>query len=243
MTSSATIRQANAAVLARHSELNRAAREIVLAIGLLETGYGVDGSWTFADGTPSYNWGGLVGTGTAGPLVHGDHAPDGTPVEYKFQAFHNMDEAFDAFYNVWARGDVGGVGHPEVDHEVSVLEAASRGDARAVATTMYAHGYYGGIGGSAQDRIDTYAKAIAGASKTVASAIGEPNDVVLSARGETATNQALMGPLVATRARAAAIAGGIGAAAVMAFSVPALPALAGASALYYLLRRSRKKAP
>lgn len=240
--SSATIQKANAVVLAKRPELNRAARQIVLAIGQLETGFGVDGSWLFEDGTPSYNWGGLVGAGTNGSLVHGDHNPDGSPVEYKFQAFHTMEEAFEKFFSVWSRGDISGVGHPDVTHEPTTLPAAARGDARAVATTMYAHGYYGGVAGGADDRIDAYAKAIDGAAKTVAAALGEKSDVVLSAKGAPAvsTAQKLMGPLIKTRAKAGAIASALGGIAVLAFSAPVVPALAATAAVYYVLRRDRK---
>lgn len=236
MTTAATIREADAVVRAHRPELNAAARHIVLAIGLLETGFGVDGSWLFEDGSPSYNWGGLVGAGTNGSLVHSDHAPDGTPVEYKFKAFDNMGEAFSAFYATWSHGDVKGIGHPDVKHEETVLPAAGRGDARAVATTMYAHGYYGGVKGNADDRIDAYAKAIDGAARTVSAALGEKSGVTLSTKG----SDKKLGPIVATRTKAAAIAGGLGALAWLALSAPVLPVVVGAGVLYHVLRRDRK---
>ncbi len=235
MTRSATIQKANAVVLARRPELNRAARQIVLAIGLLETGFGVDGAWLFEDGTPSYNWGGLVGKGTNGSLVHGDHNPDGSPTKYSFKAFHNMDEAFDAFYTTWSRGDIAGIGHPDVTHEPTTLAAAARGDARGVATTMYAHGYYGGVAGDAAARIDAYAKAIDGAARTVAAALGETSDVKLDA-GAGVTSKVLA-PLVATRTKAAALAGGLGAVAVVALSAPVVPAIVASGVLYHALRK------
>lgn len=236
MASAATIRQADAVVRSHHSGLNAAARHIVLAIGLLETGFGVDGSWLLEDGTPSYNWGGLVGSGTAGSLVHKDRNPDGSPTEYKFKAFNNMGEAFDAFYATWSHGNVKGIGHPDVKAEETVLPAAARGDARAVAATMYAHGYYGGIAGKADDRIDAYAKAIDGAARTVSAALGEKSGVTLSAKGSG--NK--LGPLVATRTKAAAIAAGLGTAAYLALSAPLLPVAIGAGLLYHVLRRDRK---
>lgn len=176
--SSSVISQANA-IITSSTDWNAAERQIALAIGLLETGFGVDGSWLFDDGTPSYNWGGLVGTGTRGTLSHGDKDASGASTTYGFKAFNSMQEGFDAFKATWTRGDMSGVGH-DIVHEESVDDPASRGDALGVATTMYAHGYYTGAGGTDQDRINAYANAIVGAAQTVANALGEPLAVQLS---------------------------------------------------------------
>jgi len=226
VTTSATIRQADAVVRRRQPSLNAAARQIALAIGLLESGYGVDGSWVFEDGTKSYNWGALVGKGTAGSIDHGDKTADGAPTSYLFKAFRSMDEGFDAFFATWSRGDISGIGHPEVVHETTTLPPASRGDARGVATTMYAHGYYTGVKGTADDRIDAYANAIVGAARTVANAIGEPLAVTLSAKPIASSLQA---------GTAAVVLG----AASLAVGAPFVAVGAIAVGTYWLLRRMR----
>src|SRR5574341_833403 len=115
-------------------------RHMALAIGRLESDFGVSGSWRMPGGVPSFNWGALTGKGTAGSLTHGDNAADGTPITLDFQAFHTMSEGFDAFRKVWTRGDV--AGDKSIPHEPTVIDAASRGDALSVARTMYAHRYY-----------------------------------------------------------------------------------------------------
>jgi len=157
------IKQANAVVLANAPQLNRAQRHEAIAIGNFETGFGVSGTWLFDDGTPSYNWGGLVGTGTRGPLTHGDVAPDGTPVKYGFQAFNSMDEGFRAFLRTWSKADT--------------LDAASDGDAIGTARAMYGHHYFGGTKGTDEDRIQLYGKGIYNGSVEAAKILGEPISV------------------------------------------------------------------
>lgn len=173
--SSDTIAQANS-IIVNSTDWNAAQRQSAVGIGILETDLGVGGSWLKPDGTPSYNWGGLMGSGTDGFIVHGDVNPDGSPIEPTphFKAFHTMQEAFDAFRATWTRGDVAGLGHPDIAHEEFVDDPASRGDALGIATTMYAHGYFGGVGGSDQDKINKYATAIVNGAKQVAAALGEP---------------------------------------------------------------------
>jgi len=185
--SSDAIKEANATVNASGRGLNRNARQMAIAIGFLESCFGLPGlhcgdSWQKEDGTPSYNWGALVGSGTDGSIEHKDNAPDGTPVVYNFKAFNTMGEGFSAFLSTWARSDVSG--DKTIPHEETVLDAATRGDAYNVAKTMYAHRYYGGtptgagawhpsMGSDDERRIQTYANAIVGAARTVAGALGE----------------------------------------------------------------------
>lgn len=168
--SASLIKQANAVVLANAPQLNRAQRHEAIAIGNFETGFGVSGSWLFDDGTPSYNWGGLVGKGTNGSLTHGDRAPDGTPVTYGFQAFNSMDEGFRAFLKTWSRapGDS--------------LDAASEGDAIGTARAMYGHHYFGGTKGTDEDRIQLYGHGIYNGAVEVANVLGEPVSVSLVER-------------------------------------------------------------
>jgi len=158
--SSDLVRQADAVVRANAPQLNAAQRQMALAIGALETGFGVSGTWLFDDGTPSYNWGGLVGSGTAGSLTHGDINPDGTPTSMGFQAFNNMDEAFRSFLRTWSKP--------------GNQEAAITGDALATARSMCANGYFGGTRGTAEDRAQLYAKGILSTAKVIASQLGEP---------------------------------------------------------------------
>jgi len=158
--SSDLIRQADAVVRANAPQLNAAQRQMALAIGILETGFGVSGDWLFDDGTPSYNWGGLVGSGTAGSLQHGDIDPTGKGTHYGFQAFNNMDEAFRSFLRTWSKP--------------GNQEAAITGDALATARSMCTNGYFGGTKGTAEDRAQLYAHGILNSAKTVASQLGEP---------------------------------------------------------------------
>lgn len=153
------VRKANDAVRAVAPQLNDAQRQLALAIGAFETGFGVSGSWLFSDGTPSYNWGGLVGSGTAGSLSHGDRTPTGEPTTYGFMAFNNMQEGFAAFMRTWARADT--------------IAASAAGDALGVARAMCTHAYFGGVTGTAEDRAQAYAKGIHGTAQTIASQLGE----------------------------------------------------------------------
>lgn len=175
-----TVREANAIIESR-TDWGLAQRLAALAIVRLESDFGVSGSWLMIDGSPSYNWGALTGSGTAGSISHGDNAPDGTPVTYNFQAFHNPAEAFDSFRRTWTRGNVSG--DKDIPHERTVEAAAARGDAYNVAKTMYAHRYYGGtpsgagawhpsMGSDDERRIQTYAKAIVGSAAVIASQLG-----------------------------------------------------------------------
>lgn len=164
--SASVIREANAVVLRNAPQLNAAQRQLALAIGDFETGFGVSGSWLMPDGTPSYNWGGLVGSGTKGSISHGDINPDGTPHPgVSFKAFNNMDDAFNSFYRTWSKSDT--------------LQAAAAGNATLTAKAMYGHGYFGGVSGTAEDRIRAYGKGIYGVSKTIASVIGESSATIL----------------------------------------------------------------
>lgn len=187
--SSSLIQQANAVVLRNAPQLNMAQRHMAIAIGNFETGFGVSGSWLFDDGRPSYNWGGLVGSGTAGSLTHGDIAPDGTPVKYGFQAFNNMDEGFRAFLGTWKKADT--------------MEAAARGDALGTARAMYGHHYFGGTKGTDEDRIRLYGKGIFNGSNEVANILGEPHVVVAE---KSASKARSVGGVIVVTGACAAIA-------------------------------------
>lgn len=223
---------------------------MALAIGRLESGFGVDGSWLLGDGTPSYNWGALTGSGTAGSLTHSDNAADGTRVTYSFQAFHSMAEAFDAFRRVWTRGDLAGVGCDSrtdgcaeiiANHEASVNDAAARGDAYAVARTMYAHGYYGGTppgsgawhpseGSDAERRIQTYAKAIVGSAAEIARQLGEPLAVAYVGPGGAPSSSSGVGTVIGSIAIGGALGGAalyFGAPILAAASLVAVPVVLG----------------
>jgi len=180
------IKQANDTVRRNAPQLNMAQRHQAIAIGNFETGFGVSGSWLFDDGRPSYNWGGLVGSGTAGSLTHGDVAPDGTPVTYGFQAFNNMDEAFRAFLRTWSKSDT--------------MEAAARGDALGTARAMYGHHYFGGTHGTDEDRIQLYGKGIYNGSTEVAKILGEPTVV---AQNRPLSKTSIGGIIIVTSACAA----------------------------------------
>jgi len=160
MASADTIRQANAVVRSVTPTMPATARQIVLAIGLLESGYGVEGRWIKSNGQPSYNWGAVVGKGTDGSVFPGDKDATGKPTSPPFKAFNTMAEGYTSFYGTFAKPDT--------------YAAASRGDAYGTAKAMYGHHYYTGIKGSDEDRIKLYALAIYNSAKHVASVLSEP---------------------------------------------------------------------
>lgn len=237
--SASTVAEANAVVHARAGDWTDAQRQMALAIGRLESGFGVDGSWLLEDGTPSYNWGALTGSGTAGSLKHGDNEPDGTPVTYSFQAFHSMAEAFDAFRRTWTRSDVSA--DKAIPHEATVNDAAARGDAYAVARTMYAHRYYGGtptgsgawhpsMGSDDERRIQTYAKAIVGSAAEIARQIGEPLAVAYVGPGGAPSSSSAAGTVIGSLAIGGALGGAalyFGAPIVAAAGIVAVPLVIG----------------
>lgn len=141
-------------------------RQIVLAIGWLESRYGLTSDWQLPNGSPSYNWGALVYTGASpGRLDHGDKKADGTGTVYSFAAYNSAADGFRAFLATWKRADT--------------FAAASAGNATATAAAMYGHGYFTGAGGTANDRIAAYAKAILSSAELVANTLGEPIAVTL----------------------------------------------------------------
>lgn len=160
MASADVIRQADSVIRSVAPELTDSQRQLALAIGDFETGFGVTGSWLADDGTPSYNWGGLVGKGTAGSLRHGDITPEGSPTSYGFMAFRNMTEACRSFLKTWKRTDT--------------MAAAEAGDALAVARAMCLHAYFGGVKGTADERAQVYGKGIFAKAQTIAATLGEP---------------------------------------------------------------------
>ena len=132
-------------------------RQIALAIGLFESGYGID--WITKDGKRAYNWGAVRATGSEPFVLHPDKDASGKSVMAKFAAFPSIDAGLARFMAVWGAPDV--------------LAAAARGDAQAVAKAMYGHHYFTGTSGSDSERINLYAAAIGGAADTVARALGE----------------------------------------------------------------------
>jgi len=157
--STSTIRQADAAVRSVTPSMNDAERQIVLAIGLLESGFGVSGRWLKPDGEPSYNWGAVVGKGTDGSVFPGDKDASGTPTSPPFKAFNTMAEGYKSFYGTFAKTDTNA--------------AAMKGDALGTARAMYGHHYFTGTKGTDEERIRLYAGAIVGAARQVAAALGE----------------------------------------------------------------------
>jgi hypothetical protein len=174
--SASDIKAANETVKEVLGNVPAGLRQIVLAIGLFESGYGLSGSWLKADGSPSYNWGALVGSGTAGSIDHGDRDRDGNPYTTPFMAFHTMRQGFERFMKTFAKPDQ--------------LAAAERGSARDTAAAMYRHGYFTGVKGSDADRINAYAGAILNTSKQIAQTLGEP--LAVSLKGSSSTRQAAL---------------------------------------------------
>ncbi len=147
-------------------------RQIVLAIGLFETGYGLTGSWIMEDGTPSYNWGGLVGKGTAGSITHGDRDKDGNSYTTPFQAHKSMADGLRSFMRTFT--------------SYNALGPAEQGNVRGTAEAMYGkpgRRYFTGIRGSDSDRIEAYANAIMSSATQIAKELGEPLAVSLKGHG------------------------------------------------------------
>lgn len=162
---SSDVTTADATVRAVLGDVAPSLRHVILAIGFFESGYGLAGSWLRSDGSPSYNWGALVGSGTAGSISHHDVDRDGHPYTTDFQAHASMADGLRSFMKTFSRDEA--------------VAPATRGDATAVAEALYRHGYFTGSKGTDQARIDLYAQAIVNTAAQIAAALGEVPDVAL----------------------------------------------------------------
>jgi hypothetical protein len=143
--------------------ITAAGRQELLGVGLLENLYGTKSDWFFmtpeGKWQPAYNWGATVARKGDLFVLHTDRKTDGSKTTRKFAAFRTADEGFARFWAIFAKPDT--------------LTSANDGNATDTAAAMYGHGYFGGVTGSAFDRIERYAKAIKGASDVVANVLGE----------------------------------------------------------------------
>src|SRR5271157_2486227 len=104
--------------------LDRATRQMALAIGWFESNYGVTSDWCcssshpcctgpaygqyattcpssspgFLDGTPSYNWGATIAVGSLPYFLHGDHHADGSPSIQRFSVHSSPEDGFSYFW-------------------------------------------------------------------------------------------------------------------------------------------------
>lgn len=153
------------------------AKQVALAIGYEESRYGVTKDWIKSDGSPSYNWGAIMGNGDAGVITHADHTADGKPVTWKFAAFTSPEAGFDYWASRWEKIPKSAPG--------ATLKAASVGNARGVSEAMYAACWFSGTcppSCTDDQRIDAYANVIVGAAKHVVPLL----DVGPDAEGESA---------------------------------------------------------
>lgn len=160
---------ANATIRGNNPSLHAPTRQIRLAIGEFESGFGAIPSWHYKDpktglSVPSWNWGGIMAFEDTPGFSHGDKDKDGKPIAAKFRIYPNILEGYKGFLATWGRPDT--------------LSFAEDGDAWGTAEAMYAHGYYGGVAGDARARVRAYAKEIFDTSKTIAAALGEPHQVI-----------------------------------------------------------------
>ncbi len=114
--------------------------------------------WLMPDGSPSYNWGAVVGKGTAGTIAHADRTADNKSTTSNFAAFHTPEEGFEFWASRWEKIPKG---------TGAALKAAADGNARGVAEAMYAACWFTGTSGTDAERIDAYAKVILGAAQHV----------------------------------------------------------------------------
>jgi hypothetical protein len=153
------------------------AKQIFASIGYFESRYGLADNFLMPDGSPSFNWGALVGKGPAGSVITNDHDKAGNLVKgVPFMAFFDAPSGLRKFLEVLI--------HPGTGQELPAIAEANAGDARALATRMYKNGYYGGFGSTDQERIDGYVSAIVGNARDYAKAIGQP--LLVTGTGGTA---------------------------------------------------------
>ena len=183
-------------------------RQAALAIGLMESIYGLQTPWAVfqqssAPGAPlagalrpSYNWGAVVASKpTDDYFRRGDKNATGAPITQKFYAAKGPDEGLTRFLDVWGRN-------------ADVIKAAATGDALLVAIAMYNHGYFTGTAGSPLERATAYAKALDGAARTVSAVLKEPQVFGLKKQPATAAGGASKGGGLALLALGAAVVGG-----------------------------------
>lgn len=149
--------------------------DILAAIGLFESDYGLTYSWRMPDGRPSYNWGALH-RGSAPctqemVFVHNDKNAAGVSSAVQFAAFPNMTAGLSCFLKIWANA--------------LIMDAALEGNATNVAAAMYARRYFAGCGrkcdeiccGTNEERILEYARLIQGVATRVAGFAGRGTKV------------------------------------------------------------------
>lgn len=199
LTNESLFRLANDALRTADPAVPAPVRQIALAIGFFESGFGQSGSWA-PEGVPSNNWGALTYTGKNAPgwFVHGDTDASGEPIKggVKFGKWPTLSEGYVGFYQTWAKSDT--------------WAAAVRGDAFAVALAMYRHRYFVcGVppasckSATEWDHAAGYAKAIMTNATAAAKALGEPLAVRLdipprevesaSSKGDFVRNVAVLG--------------------------------------------------
>lgn len=183
-------------------------RQAALAIGLMESVYGLQTPWAVfqpssAPGAPlagalrpSYNWGAIVASKpTDDYFRRGDKNAAGAPITQKFYAAKGPDEGLTRFLEVWGRN-------------ADVVKAASTGDALLVAIAMYNHGYFTGTAGSPLERATAYAKALDGAARNVTTVLKEPQVFGLKKQPAAAPSASKGGGGLALLALGAVVVGG-----------------------------------
>lgn len=141
--------------------LSEPVRQIVLAIGLLENGFGQRKSWVLTpSNVPSNNWGALIARPGQPFFDHIDKNRNGQVIFQKFATFPTLADGFADFYQRWA--------NPET------LAAANAGDALRTAASMYKVGEFTGISGTDLQRIQNYALSIKINADAVADTLGQP---------------------------------------------------------------------
>lgn len=144
-------------------------RQVIGGLGEAESRYGIIVPWLRAlpDGTHwarSWNFGATVGLGDADHVVVTDHDANGKEIKVQFQAWSHPSKGLHGFLERWLGN---------ATNAAKMTAAASAGDVREVARLMYARGYYTGTKGTADDRINAYARMLYGAGAAFAKANGE----------------------------------------------------------------------
>lgn len=146
---------------------NAGQRQIILAIGRFESGYGVTGKYA-PGGVPSFNWGAITATGGQPYFEATDKDATGKVITQRFAKYATPRDGLVGFLKVWTKSGV------DPKHEGAILTAAGDGDAAIVADLMYSVGYYTGTAGSPEERSRAYARAIYDSAKVIAATLGEP---------------------------------------------------------------------
>lgn len=155
-------------LLTANGIVDPAMRQVIGGLGEAESRYGIiipwirqlpDGSWE-----RSWNYGATVGEGDAGHVVVTDHDANGKEIKVNFQAWSHPSLGLDGFLKRWLGN---------ATNAAAMTAAAKAGNVREVARLMYARGYYTGTSGTADDRINAYARMLYGAGAAFAKANGE----------------------------------------------------------------------